>query len=139
MMKWIVCGLAMLFAGCGGSTDPLPILSDKFFAIQKQTLSQTCASGSCHGDGTKGPFLWLTPDSAYNQLLFSHPIENDEGAKKYKALVVPFKPDSSFLVVKITNPTPLEGALMPNNNTGRLPQNQIDAIISWIKRGAPND
>ncbi len=129
----------LTYAGC---VYNYPVLSDKFSAIEKQTLSSHCASSSCHGDGTKGPFLWLKADSAYNQLLFNHEITNDSARSlNYKVLVVPYKPEASFLVTKIT----LEqtngngfGELMPSRHD-RLPQDQIDAIISWIKRGAPND
>ena len=64
-----------------------------------------------------------------------------QNGKAFSALVVPGNPDSSFLVYKLTKATGevQYGALMPNNNTGQIPQNQIDAIIRWIKRGAPND
>ena len=133
----IVFALIFIYAGC---VYNYPLLSDKFSAIQKQTLTPRCSSPSCHGDGTKGPFLWLKPDSSYNQLLYNHPVDNDSAKSlNYKVLVVPYKPDSSFLVTKIT----LEGKngfgeLMPQRGH-RLPQEQIDAIISWIKRGAPND
>ena len=142
MMKWTICSLIFLFAGCGDTSAPLPVLSDKFSDIQKQTLDRSCATAGCHLDGTKGPFLWLNRDSAYNQLLFTHRIENDEARKKYRALVVPGQPDSSFLFEKIADPNlsinnPL-GERMPQRKSP-LPQNEIDAIKNWIKRGAPND
>jgi hypothetical protein len=132
----------VLIAGCGGSTAPLPVLSDKFVDIQKQTFEKTCIGG-CHSGDQASALLWLDHDSAYNQLLFNHEIQCNGTA--FKHLVVPGNPDSSFLVYKITKaPTSQSanldyGVLMPNNNTGKLPQNQIDAIISWIKRGAPKD
>ena len=128
----------MLFAGCTHDSFPLPVLSDKFSDIQKQTFDRSCNGGGCHDAGTQKAFLCLAPDSSYNQLRF-HQIQTI--GKAFSALVVPGNPDSSFLVFKLVkaNGSVDYGTLMPNNNTGSLPQNQIDAIISWIRRGAPND
>ncbi len=133
----IILFFLLTYAGC---VYDYPVLSDKFSAIQKQTLSAHCSSSSCHGDGTKGPFLWLRADSAYNQLLFNHQISNDSARSlNFRVLVVPYKPESSFLVTKLTlDESNGFGELMPSRHE-RLPQAQIDAIISWIKRGAPND
>ncbi len=137
---WIII---LLCVSCTYDYLPSPVLSDKFSDIQKQTFNISCAYSGCHDSSqTAGALLSLVADSAYNQLLYTHPIQNFIGAAQYKALVVPGKPDSSFLVEKLTDP-----ALNPNNPEGdrmpsrlnALPQNQIDAIISWIRRGAPND
>jgi len=140
--KWLVCSL-FLFAGCGGSTGPLPTLSDKFHDIQVQTFNKSCIGSGCHDAATSAQkFIpCLLPDSSYSCLYNNKIQANQGGPITFKKLVVPYQPDSSFLVYKLTkaNGSPDYGALMPNNNTGKLPQNQIDAIVSWIKRGAPND
>ncbi|MEI8135404.1 MAG: hypothetical protein WCH46_10110 [bacterium] len=59
---------------------------------------------------------------------------------KFQKLVIPGNPDSSFLYYKITTSTnTIEyGERMPSRLTA-IAQNQIDAIKSWILRGAPND
>ena len=133
----IVFASVLIYSGC---VYDYPVLSDKFSAIQKQTLTPRCSAASCHGDGTNGPYLVLLPDSSYTQLLY-HIIQNTTKISQYPRLVVPFHPDSSYLVYKLTLPqnNDVDGAYMPNDNRGHLPQDQIDAIISWIKRGAPND
>jgi len=133
----------ILCSGCTHDPFPLPVLSDKFSDIQNQTLKRSCAYNGCH-DSSVVPkaLLCLVADSAYNQLLFTHPIQNVIGAVKYKALVVPGSPDSSFIVEKLTDmalsPDNLEGDRMPSR-LKILPQNQIDAIISWIRKGAQNN
>lgn len=142
-LRWILftISFALLLEGCGNSTAPLPVLSDKFADIQKQTLDKSCGYSPCHAGQPKAEaFLWLDHDSAYNQLLFNHKIQDNQVAKEFRSLVVPFKPDSSYLIFKLTLPAQsnLYGDPMPSRRS-KLPQNQIDAIISWIKRGAPND
>jgi hypothetical protein len=135
--------IIIVFLGCAYDVQPL---SDKFSDIQKNTLTPYCTASGCHTGDLSNSIppaaqLSLEPDSAYNQLLYNHPIQNFVAAGKYRALVVPFKPDSSYLLFKltlaVTNDS--DGAYMPNNNTGHIPQAQIDAITSWIKKGAPND
>jgi len=133
----------LVFVGCGGNTGPLPVLSDKFHDIQAQTFDKSCIGSGCHDAATAMQKLipCLLADSSYFDLCNNKIQANQGGPITFKKLVVPYQPDSSFLVYKLTqaNGSPEYGALMPNNNTGKLPQNQIDAIISWIKRGAPND
>jgi hypothetical protein len=134
---WI-CLPAIIYFSCTYTVEPLP---DKFSDIQKRTLDKYCAYSGCHfGDITEAQaLLSLQSDSSYNQLLGSHDIQNDSALKKFRVLVVPYYPDSSFLVTKITLlATNGYGDPMPSRQQ-HLPQNQIDAIISWIKRGAPKD
>lgn len=137
--------ISLVSIECGSSTDPLPVLSDKFSDIQSRTLDRSCAYTDCHiGDYSDSDFpkafLSLQRDSSYNQLLFNHKIQDDQVAKEFKALVVPFEPDSSYLIFKLRLPgqSNLYGDPMPSRQSS-LPSNEIDAIISWIRRGAPND
>ncbi len=128
-----------LLSSCGdkGTVTPPTPLSDKFSAIQTQTLNRTCAISGCHIGTSAKAFLNLDDSVAYKQLTSSK-IQNDAGAKRFKALVVSGKPDSSFLVHKLLNPITDEGSRMPE----RLPalsSEEITAIKSWITRGAPND
>src|SRR5579872_3640431 len=142
MRIFFIWSIILLYAGCTYDHLSLPVLSDKFSDIQKQTLTPSCAYAGCHDSSQMpGALLSLVADSAYNQLLYTHPIQNSVGVMKYRALVVPGYPDSSFLVEKLIDqtlsPDNLEGDRMPSR-LNALPQNQIDAIISWIRRGAPN-
>ena len=129
----------LFLASCGnsGTTTPPVVLSDKFADIQKQTLNGSCARSSCHVGSSPKALLNLEMGKAYSQLM-NNPIQNDAALKRYSRLVVPFKPDSSFLYIKLTNPKADEGELMPQR-LGTLSKEEIEAIKSWITRGAPND
>src|SRR4249920_559906 len=130
--------LTILFAGCGGSTDPQPVLPSKFSDIQQQTFNKTCSIGGCHDATAQKSLLCLTGDSCYIQLM-NHQIQAFQGARKFTKLVVPGKPDSSFLLYKLTiTQTSVEyGTPMPQGYPS-LPQNQINAIRTWIADGAKN-
>jgi hypothetical protein len=131
----------LLYIGCDNSSDSgsEPVLSSKFSDIQKQTFNKSCANGGCHDAVKQSALLCLTQDSCYSQLM-NHSIQASQGAaKNFTHLVVPGKPDSSFLIYKLTLSgfTVQYGDRMPYQSS--LPQNQIDAIVKWINDGAKND
>jgi hypothetical protein len=133
----VVCFIALSFFGCsddGGTTTPL---DDKFSAIQARVFTPSCANSSCHGGSSPKALLDLTAGNSYNELLGSK-IQNTSALTRYSGLVVPGKPDSSFLYIKVKGPRSDEGAQMPERLSA-LPAAEIEAIRSWIQRGAPND
>jgi hypothetical protein len=140
VIAWSVVAL-MVCLGQMGCSNPTPvqpvILSDKFSDIQARLLTPTCAASGCHSGDLAAARLNLEAGRAYNDLL-TRPVQNSVAVDKYTALVVPMKPDSSFLCVKLTDPATGEGDRMPQRRN-KLAQNEIDAIESWIARGAPND
>src|SRR5258708_7590296 len=109
----IVYSIVLFFSGCTYDHFSLPVLSDKFSDIQKQTFDISCNGGGCHDAATQKALLCLSPDSSYNQLM-THIIQQNGMA--FRSLVIPFNPDSSFLVFKITKADGDVdyGALMPN-------------------------
>ena len=135
---WLLLA-TLYFGGCGNSTSTQPVLSSKFSDIQKQTFSGSCAIGGCHDAASQKSLLCLTKDSCYSQLM-DHTIQALQGTRKFTKLVYPGKPDSSFLVYKLTisQTTTEYGSPMPQGFKP-LPQNQIDAIRTWIANGAQND
>lgn len=139
-MKKVFLYSLILFTIYGCSDDDsggVVALDDKFSSIQTQTLDRTCNSGSCHGGSFPKALLDLTPSKSYVQLL-GNPIQNTAASTRYRALVVPGKPDSSFLYIKLKNPRSDEGAQMPERLSA-IPANELEAIRLWIQRGAPND
>jgi len=133
----LVCLAVFSFLGCsdnGGTSTPL---DDKFSAIQARVLTPSCANSSCHGGSSPKALLDLTAGNSYNELLGSS-IQNTAAKNRYPGLVVPGKPDSSFLYIKVKGPRSDEGAQMPERLSA-LPAAEIEAIRSWIQRGAPND
>lgn len=125
--------------GCNNSNPVQQTpLSDKFSAIQARLLTPTCAASGCHSGSFPAALLNLEAPNAYASLR-NNPIQNSVAVEMYKGLVVPGKPDSSFLCMKVMGTlTTGEGERMPQR-LNKLPQNEIDAIVSWIARGAPND
>src|SRR6187402_2982925 len=99
----VVCLLAVFFIGCsdnGGTVTPLP---DKFSDIQTRIFDRSCNSSSCHGGSSPKAMLDLTPSKSYNQLL-GNKIQNTAATNRYRGLVIPDKPDSSFLYIKVKGP-----------------------------------
>ncbi len=137
MIKFVMI-LAMIVSlyGCSETTTVTP-LPDKFSDIQTRTFDKNCNSSSCHGGTFPKALLDLRPDSSYNELLGSF-SQNTAAKSRYPRLVVPGKPDSSFLYIKVKGPRSDEGAQMPERLSA-LPAAEIEAIRTWILRGAPND
>ena len=142
ILKTASLAIVVFIIGCTYSVQPLPPLSDKFYDIQRRTFNNSCI-GACHGGNINDASALLSLDSgvSYNQLLFDHKIQSDVAASQFKALVVPGDPDGSYLVfkMKLTQLDNTYGSPMPPLTSAPLRQNEIDAIISWIKRGAPRD
>ncbi|MBI3194855.1 MAG: hypothetical protein HYZ34_10380 [Ignavibacteriae bacterium] len=117
------------------TTPQVPILP-KLSNIQTEIFDKSCGMSSCHGGNAGG--LNLQNGNSYSQLL--NVLSNNDGAHSPPFMrVLPGKPDSSFLIIKLTNPTPSQqGSLMPQVG-GALPQEKINVIRQWISNGANND
>lgn len=133
----IVLVTISVFFGCSDGPTTVTPLDDKFSAIQARTLDRSCNNTACHGGSFPKSLLDLTAAKSYEQLL-RNPIQNTAAKSRYRALVVPGKPDSSFFYLKVKGPRSDEGAQMPERLSA-LPAAEIEAIRSWIARGAPND
>lgn len=129
--------LSIFIIGCSDTGTTISPLPDKFSDIQTRTFDKTCNSGSCHGGSFPKALLDLTAANSYEQLL-GNTIQNSAAKNRYPKLVVPGKPDSSFLYLKVKGPRSDEGAQMPER-LDPLPAGEIEAIRTWILRGAPND
>lgn len=94
-----------------------------------------CTAGFCHG-GLAGNLVMSTQAQAYANLVgvtASGPSCGLSGLRR----VVPFQPDASLLLNKISNLTPACGTSMPPNQL--LPAAQVDLVRAWIASGAPNN
>ena len=91
-----------------------------------------CATSSCHNVATHQRSLTLSPGYAYDNIV-NERARFRPGWKR----VVPFKPDSSFLIQVLLADTTKhpEISRMP---LGREPltDNQITTIINWVSQGA---
>jgi hypothetical protein len=147
----VLCALCLLMA-CGGKDPaedpvlpptpqpppPLPAIEPRMSVIEAQILERTCVGSQCHSAGQSDDALELTGGRAYAELV-NKPAFNAAARAEGRILVVPGKPDESFLVMKLKGPLdPRYGALMPRGTQG-VKQNEYDAIVEWIRRGALND
>jgi hypothetical protein len=83
-------------------------------------FSKSCLGSNCHSGG-KNPNLG-TRDNAYQNLV--------EGG-----YVDTLQPDKSMLYLKMTKPP--VGQIMPQ--TGKLPGDQTELVLLWIKKGAQDN
>jgi predicted CxxxxCH...CXXCH cytochrome family protein len=99
-----------------------------YCAVQ-QIAASKCAS--CHGSSAPAAGLDLATDP--------HAAMVGVASSQYPSeiLVVAGDPAASFLVEKVTGPSPDHGGKMPPG--GELPQAEVDAISAWISDGAPSE
>ena len=136
-----------LVTACGeDSAPPDPPPGDPTFAaIQNQILESSCALGSCHGGAAPAAKLDFHLVSADDIIKICYAIRRPSclfpGSKN---LVVPGKPELSFLIDKLHG-TGLDGTPDPGcaNTNMRMPfglppltQNQLHQIEDWITMGA---
>ena len=111
--------------------DPAP--SEVSFASDIQPIFNSYCVG-CHvAEGAAGSYLILTPASSYSNLLNQSSKQNS-----FWKLVVPFKPDSSLLYLKISTSNPPVGNRMPSGESD-LTASTINTIRTWISNGAKNN
>jgi hypothetical protein len=92
----------------------------------------SCATSAiCHANGANQVILAQGVSYANTVGVESSGVNGDQGL-----YVDPFLPDSSYLFMKVEGTG--AGARMPYNGDP-LPQDQIDAIRSWILEGAANN
>jgi hypothetical protein len=117
------------------SPSPSPTATvDMFTEIQTTIFNTTCVDAFCHDTATKSGNLTLVEGLSYANLVGVTPQNAAAVAAGYLR-VDPFNPDNSFLLVKVTNPTPLEGNRMPLLKPP-LSATQIELIRDWIAAGA---
>ncbi len=133
-----LCAVALLCVqGCGDEATGPSGTASTFSSIKENILEKNCTTSSCHGKlGQRGGLI-LEGEDVYNHLV-GVPAVNEAANARGLKLVVPGKPDSSFLLVKLTGPGAGEGDLMPYGNQA-LGSSEIDAIRTWIANGAKND
>ncbi len=138
-MKTIsLCLLLLLIVSCNDSEEtvtPPVTIQPKLSNIQTEIFDKSCGMSSCHGGSAGG--LNLQNGNSFSQLV--NVQSNNDGANTPPFLrVLPGKPDSSFLIIKLTNPTSQQGNMMPQVG-GALSAEKINVIRQWISNGAPND
>ncbi len=130
---------------CGGSCAPCTGSWQRIHVIMQTYCS---AASGCHGATSNTYSVDGTAAEAYAELVNvapKNPYAKDSLGNK---LVVPFSPDSSFLIRKLGHCSsgplklkdPDEGNNMPDNgghNAPPLSTQDLELIYRWIEEGAP--
>jgi len=118
----------------GGATptgSPGPSLDD----IQQTIFSVRCLSAGCHNANDRQGDLVLEPGESYANLVNVLAFNTAAAAAGLRR-VLPGQPDQSFLIIKLTTASGLEGSRMPLG-AASLADSDIAAIRAWILAGAP--
>jgi hypothetical protein len=137
-VSFLFSSIALLTPGCSSPTTPEEVHVDPTFtSIKTNVFAKNCTTSSCHGElGQRGGLL-LEGGAVYDNLV-GVMAENDTAHARGLVRVNPGKPDSSFLIIKLTGPAAGEGERMPYENAA-LNAQAIDAIRTWIANGAPRN
>ena len=98
-------------------------------SIQANIFTPICTD--CHIAGGPGPIPLDTKENSFNSLVNAPSIE------LLMQRVAPGDPENSYLVWKIQGRPTIVLSRMPPPPKPSLTQEEIDAIVTWIQRGAP--
>lgn len=140
--RWAGRGiLLLLIAGCGSSESSEPPCPEPTFtSLHERVFSdERCAREGCHaGTRPKGGLDQTVAKDALHQALLSEGTHDGIAKVDFPNRVVPNAPDQSFLWLKVSMADPPgNGGRMPLNAS--LRQCDLDALETWIERGAQND
>ena len=126
------------FDGVVNSTGGLPDVVVELPQFQRDIMpiiERRCGIGGCHSESAHQGGLFLTRDSAWKALV-NRPSQLRQG----EILVRPGNAANSWMVIAIGDDAArrLGLARMPLGS-GPLTPNQIQTIVNWVNRGAPND
>lgn len=135
---------AAAFGACAdfeGIVNPTGGLPDVVVAVPQfnrdivPIFERRCGIGGCHSAGAHQAGLVLTAAAAHAALV-NQPAQTRPG----QVLVRPGDADNSWLVIAIRDDVARRMGLarMPLGS-GPLTPNQIQTIVNWVNRGAPND
>ncbi|MBI1813690.1 MAG: hypothetical protein HYR72_01795 [Deltaproteobacteria bacterium] len=109
--------------------------ADATFAnIQTSIFNPTCIDEFCHTAAFQAGDLSLVEGQSYAQLV-NVPAANVAAQVAQLLRVKPGDAPDSFLLIKVTHPSPPEGSLMPLGKSP-LTAAQIELIRTWIVQGA---
>lgn len=133
--------LGIVVGGCPSDAqlgDPVPSGDSGEVLFEKDIqpiLTASCAS--CHGElglaALVGADIDLRSGSSFDSL-----VNQSSGNAAGRVFVIPGDADNSYLIEKLTESNPQEGARMPLFRSA-LSQERIDLIRQWIEEGAANN
>lgn len=102
--------------------------------IEQQIFTRSCNFSSCHSASAAAGAGGLNLESPS----FAKLVNVKSGVVSSKTRVVPFDPDQSYLMEKLTQTRPTAGGRMPLVSDP-LPDEEIEMIREWIAGGALNN
>jgi hypothetical protein len=135
LTRWVTLAALGVAYGCAGNGVPVSDSGGQFDEIQRTIFDQHCLSAGCHNAQSLAGNMNLSPGASYDQLVNvapDNPVASSQGLQR----VTPFNPNNSFLLIKVTQPGPGEGSMMPMGMNPLSPSD-IDMIRAWIVAGAP--
>jgi cell division septation protein DedD len=127
--------LSFALAGCAGDGQPTTASTAWFDRLQREVFDVNCLSAGCHNSASRAGNLVLSAGVSYDQLVRvtpDNPVARQAGLER----VIPFDLESSFLLVKLTDPGAGQGGRMPLNGSP-LSLDNINLVRDWILNGAP--
>jgi hypothetical protein len=114
----------------GPSTPPDPTAT--FSRVQREVFTPSCALAGCHGGPSPKVGLILEAGRSYGSLV------GVVSAETSLLRVMAGLPNDSYLVVKLRADASIVGDRMPPASPA-IPSSQLQLVVDWIRRGAPND
>ncbi len=129
--------LIISLTGCKVTVEPeannsLPDNSSATFStIQKEIFNVSCAVSGCHAGANAAAGMDLSSGNAFNNLVNIPSTSNSNFVR-----VQPGNSANSFLVKRLRNIGESSGVMPPS---GKLSENAIQLVETWINNGAKND
>ena len=136
--------MAFVFAGCSGSItsstemvfdppevvddDPVETVDASFTQVRARIFAPSCALSGCHGDFE---FPRLSGSQTYAGIVG---VASSSG----QPLIDPGNPSSSYLYLKVTGASSIQGSQMPRG-APELSADLTELLRGWIEEGALND
>jgi len=129
-------GLSVALAACGTRKSPTepddgPDPTATFTRVQAEIFTPSCALSGCHA----GPNPQLGMDLAAGRSYSN--IVNVRAVESTRLRIAPGDAEASYLVSKVRGDATITGSRMPPG--GALPPDQVQLLVDWVRRGAPND
>ncbi|MDP3684982.1 MAG: c-type cytochrome domain-containing protein, partial [Ignavibacteria bacterium] len=102
-----------------------------FSTIQKEVFNVSCALSGCHSGTDAAAGMDLSADKAFNNLVNVSSTSNTNFVR-----VQPGNSANSFIIKRLRNTGESSGIMPPS---GKLSENTIQLVETWINNGAKND
>jgi hypothetical protein len=131
--------VAVVTSGCGdkklpleADTGPPPDPNATFTRVQSVVFTPNCVIAGCHAALGAQQGMNLSAGASYANIVGVRSRERSDLNR-----IEPGSPDRSYLIKKLRGDADITGLRMPDG--GSLTQEQIQLVIDWVRRGAPND